>query len=676
MDLIQINPFRILGLPITATEREIAKQINTLATYAEMGKSKSFDTDWSLFADVARSPELIENAKKQIEQSENKMLCSLFWFWKNNATDELAFELLKEGKAEKAIEIWEKGIFSNKQIAHKERIIHENLIQSSEDWSAESDEDHTLQKLGGNYIVDRKKGTSSSVPCVEGALNNKIKNWKIEVDSTWIEGVDNVGYGIVFGREESNYFTFELAADGNYSFNRFVDWTCEKKISWTPHAAIQPNGENHIEIKKIEGLLHFSVNGTLVDTFEALPFFGELFGFKVSNNQKVIFRNFKFSEMVLDDGYAVGIPVSYQNLSNIKNLSTLFLATSITNGSFDRSRFVKGVELARHFFSSENVNEYARLISGDKYVYSSEKALAYYIGELNESLKPFLDKPKGINLGEFIQLFSGFPIEAKQFLAGRYMTIPTQNVEKEIEHCANARKKDAVVAVKEGKALIEKTRKDIEFLKKCSGAEDVQYQILADKLSSELVQCAIDYFNKTKNDEDGLPLYQFALNIAGSISARRKAQENLDSCLEWMESKHLRNCWFCGKIPPAPAYQYSKTIYKENSRGFRSVQYSYVPVEIPRCAPCSKVHSKAGDKLTYSIIGLLILGLVVGALIDGNFIIGGIVGLVAGIIMGYALKTADLAKSNIKDTSSSTISTYPVISKMIREGWQMHQPSA
>src|ERR1035437_9803706 len=106
MNLINNNPYRILGLPITASEREIAKQINTLATHAEMGKIKSFDTDFVFLSPVDRTPQVIEEAKKQIEQKEGKLLYSLFWFWKNNSTDELALEVLKVGNTNKAIEIW------------------------------------------------------------------------------------------------------------------------------------------------------------------------------------------------------------------------------------------------------------------------------------------------------------------------------------------------------------------------------------------------------------------------------------------------------------------------------------------------------------------------------------------------------------------------------------------
>ena len=82
MNLTHDNPFRILGLPLTASARDIAKQVNTLATYAEMGKSKSFDTDFPFLRPVNRTAAIIEEANKRIEQSENRLLYSLFWFWK------------------------------------------------------------------------------------------------------------------------------------------------------------------------------------------------------------------------------------------------------------------------------------------------------------------------------------------------------------------------------------------------------------------------------------------------------------------------------------------------------------------------------------------------------------------------------------------------------------------
>ena len=118
MNSILNNPYRILGLPITASERDVAKRISDLEIYAEMGKTKHFDTDFPFLSPLQRTPETIREASNQIEQSENKLFYSLFWFWENNSTDELAFDLLKDVKIKKAIMIWKKVV--------KEEIITKN----------------------------------------------------------------------------------------------------------------------------------------------------------------------------------------------------------------------------------------------------------------------------------------------------------------------------------------------------------------------------------------------------------------------------------------------------------------------------------------------------------------------------------------------------------------------
>jgi hypothetical protein len=115
---------------------------------------------------------------------------------------------------------------------------------------------------------------------------------------------------------------------------------------------------------------------------------------------------------------------------------------------------------------------------------------------------------------------------------------------------------------------------------------------------------------------------------------------------------------------------------RSSSFNTRSVQFSYVPINIPRCANCKKTHSKGNDKLTFSIIGLAVFGLIVGFLFDEHFLIGALLGAAAGWILGAILKSEEYKKAGVKATSTSSLRTYPVISQMLREGWQMHKPSA
>lgn len=46
MSTLNNNPFRILGIYVTATEREIQKQITKSKRFAEVGKEMKFETDF------------------------------------------------------------------------------------------------------------------------------------------------------------------------------------------------------------------------------------------------------------------------------------------------------------------------------------------------------------------------------------------------------------------------------------------------------------------------------------------------------------------------------------------------------------------------------------------------------------------------------------------------------
>jgi len=125
MDIIYQNPFRVLGIPVTATDREIVKQIGDMAIYAEMGKPIEYDSDNFFSIKPDRTTESIQEAKQRIDQPKNKLFYAMFWFWENsnNTIDEMAFEELKNGNIEKTIEFWERetknGITSQNKSNHK-----------------------------------------------------------------------------------------------------------------------------------------------------------------------------------------------------------------------------------------------------------------------------------------------------------------------------------------------------------------------------------------------------------------------------------------------------------------------------------------------------------------------------------------------------------------------------
>jgi hypothetical protein len=685
MNFINNNPFRILGLPITASEREIAKQINKLATFAEMGKSKSLETDFPFLPFAERTPEVIEESRKQIEQSENKLLYSLFWFWENNSADQLAFEILKEGNTEKAISIWEKSAFANRHKIYKSIVLIENLIRSSTSWSEEKDEEHSLSKSKDEYIIERMKETGSSVPCANAELNYE-DNWTIECDAEWLSGIDNSSYGIIFGREGGNYFLFGIAGSGSFIYGKYIDWNYTKYIEWKETNEFNKWSKNHLQIKKIGNQLTFYINQELVGSHESEPFFGKSFGFKVTNNQKIILQNFKFCKIIEDNTYGEGLNISQKNFSNIKNLSTLYLGLSIKSTAFKLNHFKNGIALAKNIFDNANMVDYSKLVGGEKYIYNSEKVLHFYLNGIIESVKPFLDKPDGISTGELFSSFTTFPIEAKQLLNSRFIAKQIQNIDREIETSELSRKESAATATEAGKLLVKNIKEDVDYLEKILGKDDYQFQTIADKLSLAIVKCGIDSFNfcKTasgeidypkaiKSEEGYLNEYEYAFSIAFTQRVKDRAKENLDSCKQYIKDKEYYTCWFCNVNEPEEESKFEKTIYNITSRDFQGVKYQYVSIKIPRCPKCKKFHrlDYNFESTADSPNGIIYL---IAIIMEFIFFYIGVNTL--SFIAKSIYKLFDKDKQVIKDTSNSTLSNFPLIKQRLWEGWQFKTPKA
>ncbi|MFM6990140.1 MAG: hypothetical protein ACKOWD_02405 [Rhodoferax sp.] len=108
MDLVLRNPFRVLGLPVTASSREIAKRVSDLEMFAELGKDKTYPNDFPDLGHIDRSMEAIKDAARRIELPEMRVFHSFFWFRDGDTVDELAFECLTNFELLETDGVWTK----------------------------------------------------------------------------------------------------------------------------------------------------------------------------------------------------------------------------------------------------------------------------------------------------------------------------------------------------------------------------------------------------------------------------------------------------------------------------------------------------------------------------------------------------------------------------------------
>jgi len=349
MSIINQNPFRILGLSVIASERDIQRQITKTKRFAEVGKEVLFDADFLFFGDLKRDVASVSKASSAIQQPVNRLLHSLFWFWNANHIDAAAFENLTKGNTDKAIEIWEK---------------------------------------------------------------------------------------------------------------------------------------------------------------------------------------------VVKDG-----EVSSKNFSCLFNLKSLYIAQSLKDNSIDSSLFIKGVLLAGTFLNHEDLALFTKQITGEHVKISSEEIEIKYITSLYSAIKPFLGESKGISTDAFLSSFETFSKKARQHISAKFTGDPIKKIEDQISAASEFREKNPIEAFSFGEALYKNTKLGIESLSKILGQSDLKYQMLANKLANEILQCGIDFFNKIREDggetdEDGknlLKLCKYANAVASEEQTKSRIEETIEYIDDWLK---------------------------------------------------------------------------------------------------------------------------------------------
>jgi len=516
------------------------------ALIQEPAGMRAYDNDLQVDIPTGTADYLSEDAQLSFETSLNKPLYSPFWFWNNTLADELALEFIRQGDIEKAQTIWEKAAFAKDKKKLVQTVMIDDLINRSPDWLLEQDEFHSLTKNGDEYIIAREKQTGSSIPCVSADLNDE-ENWTIEADTQWYEGIDKYSYGIVFGREQNNYYSFVITGNGHFSLVKQTKGDYKEIVPWKKVFAINQCGSNHLLLKKTDDQVEFYINNNYVASVKSEPFFGKGFGFKVWGNQKVAFSKFRFCNFVEQEAK---FEVTQENYSCIKNLSMLNLGLATKNGGFHVEEFKKGIELAKLFYISSQKESYAKSVGGEQYFYNPEKTIQFYLTEVVDSVKRYVDKPQGISTSDLLSLFADFPAETRQLFSSIFFSTRIQKIDRQIEAAKTTRKATAAEAADAGKKLVKTTREDILYLRNNLGETNTEYAVIADRLARAIMQCGIDYYSRmfdvdykiaNTNIELYLPEHKYALNIAVSGKIKERLKEVLSLYQKIIKEAKSRN---------------------------------------------------------------------------------------------------------------------------------------
>lgn len=178
---------------------------------------------------------------------------------------------------------------TNNTITKTKTVLFEGFNNNENNWATINNENATLEIKNGDYIFDHKRengGWNSSI-------TKKIdinKDFKILAQVKKISGINNNGFGIIFGRKDSdNQNEFFITSGGHFMIKYNENGEAKYEKNWTKsnHIKTGDNVLNYLKIEKNSSSYKFYINNNLVHTSYSTRFFGDNIGFIVYGKQKM-----------------------------------------------------------------------------------------------------------------------------------------------------------------------------------------------------------------------------------------------------------------------------------------------------------------------------------------------------------------------------------------------------
>ena len=239
--------------------------------------------------------------------------------------------------------------------------------------------------------------------------------------------------------------------------------------------------------------------------------------------------------------------ITSKNFSSYLNLSTLYIALSTIDDQIELQKLQAGISLKGNLLHSENLKDLSKLVTGNGIANDSIEISKKFVDEVIELLKPYLNKKNGLLPNDLISLFSSFPANIQKYISAKFTEVPISNIENKIDKTIRKRKESPKNSDEYGEELYISTKDDIAALKKILSSNNIQFQMIANKLANEILQCSIDFFNKHREDngsfdpgDDALKIARYAKSIGATGHTKDRINEAMTSIQEWVDDKPNR----------------------------------------------------------------------------------------------------------------------------------------
>ena len=143
----------------------------------------------------------------------------------------------------------------------------------------------------------------------------------------------------------------------------------------------------------------------------------------------------------------------------------------------------------------------------------------------------------------------------KKHISGKAINPLIETIQNAIAIAKKSRGKGSQARLEAGEVLMKSTKATLQQLMSLLPKTDLQYQMIADKLGLEILQCGIDYFNEADEADaahKAMKLQKYAMGIVVGQMAKDRCNENVDILQKIIDN-----------LPPSEVYSEDRAIHEE-----------------------------------------------------------------------------------------------------------------
>ena len=242
----------------------------------------------------------------------------------------------------------------------------------------------------------------------------------------------------------------------------------------------------------------------------------------------------------LTNGDIDGAIEIWNKKSSASSLQNLLVCALIKN------QLGNAISYAQTLYSSYS-NEFVKMVLGDNALATSDNLAHDFLNVICEEFNP----------NQFLGYITNS--EWKGYVGSKSTKPIIDNLASAIDACKSSRGKGPTARLNAGTKLMNNTKADLAQLKQFVPTSDLQYQMIADKLGLEILQCGIDYYNDSDAPEaarKAMVLQKYAQSVVVGKMAKDRCKENVDILTR-----------IIAELPPSEVFAEDRAI-KEELRKF------------------------------------------------------------------------------------------------------------